>query len=92
MQTIFEDMLHKTMECYVDDIVVKSKKRSGHLHDFEQIFERLRMCQHKMNPLKCAFGVTSGKFLGFVLRCRGIAIDQTKVKAIQEMAKPKNLK
>jgi len=31
MQTIFEDMLHKTMECYVDDLVVKSKKISNHL-------------------------------------------------------------
>jgi len=62
MQTIFEDMLYKTVECYVDDLVVKSKKRVDHLRNLRQIFERLRQCQLKMNPLKCAFGVTSGKF------------------------------
>jgi len=45
-----------------------------------------------MNPLKCAFGVTSGKFLGFVVRYQGIEIDQPKVKAIQDMPEPKDLK
>ena len=45
-----------------------------------------------MNPLKCAFGVTSGKFLGFVVRHRGIEIDPTKIKAIQEMPPPRNLR
>ena len=45
-----------------------------------------------MNPLKCAFGVTSGKFLGFIVWHRGIEIDQTNIKAIQEMPAPKNLK
>jgi len=45
-----------------------------------------------MNPLKCAFGVTSGKFLGFVVQHQGIEIDQAKVKAIQDMPEPKNLK
>ena len=76
MQTIFEDILHKTVECYVDDLMVKSKKKLDHLQDLYQIFKQLRKCQLKMNPLKCAFGITSGKFLGFVVRHRGIEIDQ----------------
>ncbi|CAM8891899.1 unnamed protein product [Rhodiola kirilowii] len=92
MQKIFEDMMHKTIECYVDDVVVKSKTRSDHVQDLRTVFERLRKCQLKMNPLKCAFGVTSGKFLGFVVTHRGIEIDQTKIKAIQEMPEPKSLK
>ncbi|KAL0416068.1 UNVERIFIED_CONTAM: Transposon Tf2-12 polyprotein [Sesamum latifolium] len=68
MQTIFNDMFHKNVECYVDDLVVKSKKRDDHLYDLRKVFERLRRYQLKMNPYKCAFGVTSGKFLGFILR------------------------
>ena len=44
-----------------------------------------------MNPLKCAFGVTSGKFLGFIVHHRGIEIDKSKIKAIQETPEPKNL-
>ena len=48
--------------------------------------------EDEMNLLKCAFGVTSKKFLAFVARYKGIEIDQSKVKAIQEMLEPKNLK
>ena len=45
-----------------------------------------------MNPRKCAFGVTSGKFLRFIVRQRGIEIDQSKIEAIQKMPEPKNLR
>nr|GMC83251.1 uncharacterized protein LOC109150426 [Ipomoea batatas] len=65
MQTIFDDMLHKMVECYVDDLVVKSKLRADHLGHLRKVFDRLRKFQLKMNPLKCAFGVAAGKFLGF---------------------------
>ncbi|KAL0299019.1 UNVERIFIED_CONTAM: Transposon Tf2-12 polyprotein [Sesamum radiatum] len=84
MQKIFDDMLHKNVECYVDDLVVKSKKRENHFHDLRKVFERLRRYQLKMNPSKCAFGVTSGKFLGFIVRQRGIEIEQAKIDAILE--------
>ncbi|KAI5316794.1 hypothetical protein L3X38_036501 [Prunus dulcis] len=92
MTTIFNDMLHNTIECYVDDLVVKTRKREHHLSDLKRVFDRLRKHQLKMNPLKCAFGVTSGKFLGFVVRHRGIEIDPSKIKAIREMPPPRNLK
>ncbi|XP_057250646.1 transposon Tf2-1 polyprotein [Beta vulgaris subsp. vulgaris] len=92
MQKIFEDMMHKTVECYVDDLVVKSKKRGDHLLHLRNVFEKLRRYQLKMNPMKCAFGVTSGKFLGFVVRHRGIEIDQSKIIAIQDMPPPRNLR
>ncbi|XP_019150530.1 PREDICTED: uncharacterized protein LOC109147323 [Ipomoea nil] len=71
MQTIFDDMLHKMVECYVDDLVVKSKLRTNHLVHLRQIFDRLRKFQLKMNPLKCAFGVAAGKFLGFISNLAG---------------------
>ena len=60
MQRIFDDILHKTVQCYVDDLVVKTKKRGDHLRDLRIVFIRLRKYQLKMNPLKCAFGITSG--------------------------------
>nr|XP_009798143.1 PREDICTED: uncharacterized protein LOC104244429 [Nicotiana sylvestris] len=91
MQNIFDDILHKNVECYVDDLVVKSRKRGDHLQDLRMVFERLRRYQLRMNPLKCAFGVTSGKFLGFIVRHRGIEIDQAKVEAILKMPEPKNI-
>ncbi|GAA0159907.1 hypothetical protein LIER_16584 [Lithospermum erythrorhizon] len=62
MQKIFDDMLHKNVKYYVDDLVVKSLKREDHPQDLRMVFERLMRYQLKMNPLKCAFGITSGKF------------------------------
>ena len=91
MQRIFDDMLHKQVECYVDDLVVKTN-RGNQLQDLRIVFNRLRKYQLKMNPLKCAFSVTSGKFLGFIVRHRGIEVDPSKIDAIQKMPIPKNLK
>ncbi|XP_070041508.1 uncharacterized protein [Nicotiana tomentosiformis] len=91
MQNIFHALLHKTFECYVDDLVVKSREKSDHLKDLRMVFELLRRYQLRMNPLKCDFGVTSGKFLGFIIRHRGIEIDQAKVDAILKMPKPRDI-
>ncbi|KAL0453889.1 UNVERIFIED_CONTAM: Polyprotein P3 [Sesamum latifolium] len=91
MQRIFNDMLHKNVECCVDDLVVKSKKREDHLYDLRKVFERLRRYQLKMNPSKCAFGVTSRKFLGFFVRQQGIEIEQAKIDAILRMSEPQNI-
>jgi len=89
MTLIFGDLLHDIIECYiyVDYLVVKTKR--DHLKDLQKIFDRLQKHQLKMNPLKCAFGVTSGKFSGFVVRHRRIEINPTKIRAILEMLPPK---
>jgi len=68
-------MFHKAVECDVDDLAVKFKKRLDHLKDLCRILERLWKYLLKMNPLKCAFGVTLGKFLRFVIQYKGIEID-----------------
>ncbi|KAM1520347.1 hypothetical protein ACFX1Z_023051 [Malus domestica] len=85
------NILHKNVECYIDDVVVKTKKRSDHLKDLRIVFNRLRHYNLKMNLFKCAFGVTSGKFLGFIVKHRGIEVDQSKIKAIQSMPASRNL-
>ncbi|KAA0036724.1 uncharacterized protein E6C27_scaffold1244G00080 [Cucumis melo var. makuwa] len=70
---------------------VKSKKKCDHQKDLKLVFDRLRKYQLRMNPLKYAFDVTSGKFLGFIVRHRGIKVDHSKIDAIQKMPSPKNL-
>ena len=67
MTLIFGDMLHKQVEDYVDDLVVKVKNPVEHLLHLRQIFERCREYNLRMNPSKCAFWVSSRKFLGFVV-------------------------
>ena len=67
MIAIFHDMVHQELEDYVNDIVVKSRRREEHFHVLRKVFERCRAFKLRMNPLKCAFGVSSGKFLGFLV-------------------------
>ena len=76
----------------MDDLVVKSKIVEEHLVHLEHVMRRCREYSLKMNPLKCAFGVSSGKFLGFLVHQKGIDIDLTKAKAILEMNPLVNLK
>ena len=85
MTAIFHDMMHQELEDYVDDIVVKSRRREEHFHVLKKVFERCRAFKLRMNPLKCAFGVSSGKFLGFLVHNRGINVDPTKASAIATM-------
>jgi hypothetical protein len=63
MNLIFHELLGNTVEVYIDDIVVKSAEFSSHIADLRKTFDK--MCRYglKMNPRKCAFGVSGGKFL-----------------------------
>ena len=92
MIAIFHDLIHKILEDYVDDILVKSHDLMDHLANLEKVFDRLAKYHLMLNPKKCVFGVTSGKLLGFIVSRRGIEIDPQKVKAIMDMPPPKTLK
>jgi hypothetical protein len=80
------------MEAYVDDIVVKTRKSHTFIEDLEETFANLRKVNIKLNPAKCAFGIPSRKLLGFLVSHRGIEANPDKVKAIEEMRPPRNLK
>jgi hypothetical protein len=67
MNYIYHDLIDKLVEIYIDDIVVKSTSTGGHLGDLRQVFERTRRFRLKMNPKKCAFGVSVSQFLGFLV-------------------------
>ncbi|XP_027083542.1 uncharacterized protein [Coffea arabica] len=92
MTTLFHDMIHKEIEVYVDDIIIKSKKAEDHLIDLRKLFERLRKYNLKLNPAKCAFGAPAGKLLGFIVSKKGIELDPAKIKAIRDMPVPKTQK
>ncbi|KAB2627970.1 hypothetical protein D8674_032765 [Pyrus ussuriensis x Pyrus communis] len=82
MNMIFHDLIGTIVEVYIDDVVVKSKRRQTHLDDLRQTFLRMRKNSLKMNPAKCAFGVSAGNFLGFLVHHRGIEVDANKARAI----------
>ena len=80
------------MEVYVDDMLVKSVEAQEHIQDLQEAFGTLRKHRMKLNPTKCAFGVASGKFLGFMVTQRGIEANLKKIKAILDMKHPSNKK
>ena len=72
-------MLHRQVEDYVDDLVVKAKNLVEHLLHLRQVLKRCREYNLTMNPSK-SFGVSSGKFLGILVHQRGIDLDPLKLK------------
>ena len=85
-------MLHVETEDYVEDIIVNSKARSDHCKVLRKVLHRCRVNNLKLNPQKCAFGVSSGQFLGFLVHERGIQVDPAKIQAIRDMSPPTSLR
>ncbi|GAU51747.1 hypothetical protein TSUD_415400 [Trifolium subterraneum] len=92
MTTLFHDMMHKEIEVYVDDMIVKSGTEEEHVDYLSKMFRRLRKYRLRLNPNKCTFGVRSGKLLGFIVSQKGIEVDPDKVRAIREMPAPQTEK
>ncbi|KAI3470756.1 hypothetical protein Pfo_027419 [Paulownia fortunei] len=88
---MFKQQLERNIEVYVDDMLVKSTKAEAHIADLAEAFRVLRRYGMKLNPSKCAFGVRSGKFLGYMEIERGIEVNPEKVKAVQNMAPPNSI-
>ena len=88
MNYIFHDLIGKLVEIYIDDVVVKSTSAEGHLEDLRCILDRTRKFGLRMNPKKCAFGVTAGQFLGFLVHERGIEIGLKSQEAVRTMQPP----
>ena len=74
----------------IDDVMVKSKGYKKYLADLWETLECTRTHGLKMNPNKCAFGVSAGQFLGFMVHERGIEIGQKSMKTIDEAVPPTN--
>ena len=89
---MFEPQLGKSIEVYIDDMVVKSKMVSEHVGDLGNIFEILRKHKLRLNASKCSFGVGSDKFLGYMVTYRGIEVNPDQIKAINSLQPPQNPK
>ena len=85
---MFRPQIGRNVEVYVDDILVKSQDEGRHLDDLQETFDTLRQYHMKLNPSKCAFGVSSGTFLGFMVSHRGIEANSDKIQAILDMKSP----
>ena len=92
MTKMFEPLLGKNIEVYIDDMVVKNKEVPDHVEDLRNIFETLREHKLCLNTSKCSFGVRPGKFLGYMVTQRGIEVNPNQVKVINNLQLPRNPK
>ncbi|XP_031124271.1 uncharacterized protein LOC116026985 [Ipomoea triloba] len=88
VNALFGELIGKTMEAYIDDMLVKSRSMRDHASDLRRSFEIMRRNRLRLNPTKCTFAVQTGKFLGFMMPRRGIEPNPAKVKAIMDMRPP----
>lgn len=89
MNTIFKSQLGRNMESYVDDMTSKSITIPEHIKDLKECFDNLRKFCMKLNPDKCVFGVSAGKFLQFMVSKRGVEANLEKIKEIVDMQIPR---
>ena len=80
------------MEVYVDEMLVKSVKSKLHITHLAEAFQILKNYNMKLNPSKCAFGVSVAKFLGFIVNSRGIEANPDKIKVVLDMLPPSNVR
>ena len=73
-------------------MLVKSLCENDHLDNLRETFDTLRSYNMKLNPNKCAFGVTAGKFLGFMVSQRGIEVNPEKIRATMELEPPRTVR
>jgi Tfp pilus assembly pilus retraction ATPase PilT len=90
MNYIFHDLIGQLVEIYINELVVKSGFQENHLANLHQVLQRTRKHGLKLNPNKCAFGVTAGQFLDFMIHERGIEIRDKSKDAITSMVPPTN--
>ncbi|GFY99208.1 hypothetical protein Acr_13g0006090 [Actinidia rufa] len=88
---MFKEQIKKTMEVYIDDMLVKSLKVANHITHLEEAFGILRKYKMMLNPSKCIFRVSSGKFLRFLVTKRGIEVNPDQIQALLVMSSPKNI-
>ena len=92
MNKMLAHQIGRNMQVYMDDMLVKSLQKDDHLNDLQETFNTLRSYNMKLNPSKCTFRVTAGKFMGFMVSQRGIEVNPNKIWAKMEMTPPTNIK
>ena len=89
---MFQKQISTSMEVYIDDMLVKSVKARLHVNHLFEAFQVLKDYKMKLNPTKCVFGVSAGKFLGFIVNSRGIEANPDKIRVVLDMRLPSNTK
>uniref|UniRef100_A0A2N9HPS3 RNase H type-1 domain-containing protein n=1 Tax=Fagus sylvatica TaxID=28930 RepID=A0A2N9HPS3_FAGSY len=89
---MFGHLIGNTVEAYIDDMLIKSKKKTSHVEDLREVLEILRATKLRLNATKCLFGVSSGKFLGHMISYNGVEANPDQISALLSLQPPKDAK
>lgn len=92
MDEVFSKQIGRNMVVYVDVIILKSRAETTHIAYLQECFNRIRQYKMKFNPIKCSFGLSSWKFLVYLVSQCGIEADPTEIQATQTMTSLSSLK
>ena len=90
MTRMFRDKIKRTIEVYIDDMVVKSKQEVRHMEDLQGVFEVLRQHKLRLHAEKCTFRVGASKFLGYLITGRGIKVNPNQIEVVKRLKPPSN--
>uniref|UniRef100_A0A2N9GEY5 RNase H type-1 domain-containing protein n=1 Tax=Fagus sylvatica TaxID=28930 RepID=A0A2N9GEY5_FAGSY len=90
--SMFGHVIGKTVEAYIDDMLIKSKRKTSHVEDLREVLEILRATKLRLNATKCLFGVSSGKFLGHMISYNGVEANPDQISALLNLQPPKDAK
>jgi hypothetical protein len=89
---MFGHMIGKTVEVYIDDMLIKSRRKMKHIEDLREVLRILRSTKLRLNAMKCLFGVSSGKFLGHMVSYNGVEPNPDQISALLNLQPPKDAK
>uniref|UniRef100_A0A2N9HK66 Uncharacterized protein n=1 Tax=Fagus sylvatica TaxID=28930 RepID=A0A2N9HK66_FAGSY len=89
---MFGHLIGNTVEAYIDDMLIKSKKKTSYVEDLREVLEILRATKLRLNATKCLFGVSSGKFLGHMISYNGVEANPDQISALLSLQPPKDAK
>ena len=92
MNKMFQKQIGASIEVFIDDMLVKSVKTELHVAHLDELFQVLKNYNMKLNPTKCAFGVSAGKFLSFIVNSQGIKANPNKIQFVLDMQPLSNTK
>ena len=89
---MFGHLIGKTVEVYIDDMLIKSVRKANHIEDLREVLGVLRSNKLRLNALKCIFRVSSGKFLGHMVSYNGVKSNPDQISALLNLEPPKDAK
>jgi hypothetical protein len=92
MNDVLRSFIRKFVLVFFDNILVFSRSWSKHLQHVKQVFQALRAHKLSLKKTKCSFGEEKVVYFSHIISAAGVAMDPTKVEAVESWLPPRSLR